>query len=214
MRCNPVRSSYRLLRRSFGAALDRLGVERIIGIGHSTGGLVLTALAEERPGLVAALVLIDTGPGLDAFVSNGLVGRLMLAPGIGPLLWRIRTDGLIREALSTAFSRPGYEIPQQLVDDVRAMTHHGTAATARGATAYLKQRPVPPRLTALGKPLLVLFGEEDHRWRSSTAIDYTAVPGAKVEVLPGLGHSPMLEDPERTTAFLLPFLEAPAPCLN
>ncbi|GAA3368539.1 hypothetical protein GCM10020367_07300 [Streptomyces sannanensis] len=138
----------------------------------------------------------------------------MLAPDIGPLLWRIRTDGLIRKALSTAFSRPGYEVPQQIVDDVRAMTLHGSVATSQGADAYMKQRPVPARLTALGKPLLVIFGEEDRRWRPSSATDYTAVPGARVETLPGLGHSPMLEDPQQTMALLLPFLEAHAPDLN
>lgn len=60
--------------RRVGAALDQLGVRRAVGIGHSTGGLVVTALAEERPGLVAALALIDTGPRLDAFVSNGSAG--------------------------------------------------------------------------------------------------------------------------------------------
>ncbi|MEV6726858.1 alpha/beta fold hydrolase [Streptomyces xanthochromogenes] len=190
-----------------GAVLDRLGVERTVGIGHSTGGLVLTALAEERPALVAALALIDTGASLDDFISNGFIGKLLLAPGIGPLLWRIRTDGLVRKALSTAFSRPGYESPQQLMDDIHAMTLHATLATAQGAAHYLKQRPVPPRLTALAKPLLVLFGEEDRRWRSSTATNYTSVPGARTHVLPGLGHSPMLEDPQQTAALLTPFLQ-------
>jgi len=53
--------------------------------------------------------------------------------------------------LSTGFSRPGYRIPQQLVDDVRAMTLHGSVATSQGAEAYLGRRPAPERLAALGK---------------------------------------------------------------
>ncbi|MYR63717.1 alpha/beta hydrolase, partial [Streptomyces sp. SID625] len=57
----------------------------------------------------------------------------------------------------------------------------------------------------LGKPLLVVFGEDDRRWRSSSAADYRAVPGAEVELLPGLGHSPLLEDPPRTATALLAF---------
>lgn len=56
-----------------------------------------------------------------------------------------------------------------------------------------------------GKPLLVLFGEDDRRWRSSSAADYHAVPGARVELLPGLGHSPILEDPPRVAGPLLDF---------
>jgi pimeloyl-ACP methyl ester carboxylesterase len=190
-----------------GAVLDRLGAGRVVGVGHSTGGLVVTALAEQRPELVGALALIDTGPRLDAFISNGSAGRLLLTPGIRSLLWRLRTEGLLRKALSTGFSRPGYEVPQGIVDDVRGMTVHGFTATSRGAEEYLRRRPMPARLTDVGTPLLVLFGAEDRRWEPSSAADYTAVPGARVEVLPGLGHSPMLEDPARTALALRPFLQ-------
>ncbi|WP_159052104.1 alpha/beta fold hydrolase, partial [Streptomyces niveiscabiei] len=66
-------------------------------------------------------------------------------------------------------------------------------------------RPLPDRLAPLGKPLLVLFGEDDRRWRSSSAAEYTVVPGARIHLLPGLGHSPILEDPPRTAAALLEF---------
>ncbi|MBE1603562.1 pimeloyl-ACP methyl ester carboxylesterase [Actinopolymorpha pittospori] len=176
-----------------------------IVVGHSTGGSVATALAEQRRDLVTALALIDTGPRLDAFISDGPVGQLMFTPVVGPLLWRLRTDGLLRQASSTAFSSPGYQIPQQLVDDVRGMTYHAFTATSRAADEYLKRRALPDRLAPLGKPMLVIFGEDDRRWRSSSAADYTAVPGARVELLPGLGHSPMLEDPPRTAALLLAF---------
>jgi pimeloyl-ACP methyl ester carboxylesterase len=82
---------------------------------------------------------------------------------------------------------------------------HGLTATSRAVDDYLKQRPLPDRLTALGKPLLVIFGEQDQRWRSSSAAEYRAVAGARVELLPGVGHSPMLEDPPRTAALLLTF---------
>ncbi|MFI6173574.1 alpha/beta fold hydrolase, partial [Nocardia sp. NPDC051052] len=41
--------------RRVGAALDPRGVERVIAVGHSSGGAVATALAEQRPDLVAAV---------------------------------------------------------------------------------------------------------------------------------------------------------------
>lgn len=196
--------------RRVGAALDRLGVKHAIVVGHSTGGLVATALAEQRRDLVTALALIDIGPRLDTFISSGPAGRLLTVPVVGELLWRLRTDGLIHKALSTAFSRRGYKIPQQLVDDVRATTYHSLTTTDRAGSDYLKQRALPDRLTPLGKPLLVIFGMEDRRFRSSSAAEYRAVPGARVELLPGLGHSPMLEDPPRTAASLLAFTETHA----
>ncbi|WP_083982243.1 alpha/beta fold hydrolase [Actinomadura hibisca] len=188
--------------RRVGAVLDRLGVKQAVVVGHSTGGSVATALAEQRGDLVAALALLDSGPRSDAFISDGFVGRLLFVPVVGQLLWRLRSDGIVRRGLSTAVSRSGYTIPQQLVEDVRGMTYHALTATSQASDRYLKQRPLPRRLAGLGKPLLVLFGVEDRRWRASSAADYRAVPGARVELLPGVGHSPMLEDPARTAGLL------------
>ncbi|WP_433226826.1 alpha/beta fold hydrolase [Microtetraspora malaysiensis] len=183
--------------RRVGEALDRLGVERAIVVGHSTGGSVATALAERRPDLVTALALINTGPRMDAFIAREVA--------IGPTQWPYVTDEQIRQAMSPAFSRAGYQIPRQLVNDVRGMTHHTLTATMRAARDYLEQRALPDRLTAVGKPLLVIFGADDRRWRSSSAAEYRAVPGARVELLPGVGHSPLLEDPPRTATPLLAF---------
>jgi pimeloyl-ACP methyl ester carboxylesterase len=190
--------------RRVGQALDRLGVKHAIVVGHSTGGYVANALAEQRGDLVTALALIDTGPRMDAFISDGLVGKLIDVPVLGQLLWRLRTDGIIRRGLSTAFA-PGFTIPQQLVEDTRGMTYHALIATSHASEDYLTQRPLPDRLMPLGKPLLVIFGEQDQRWRSSSAASYRAVAGARVESIPGVGHSPMIEDPPHTAALLLTF---------
>ncbi|TLP58592.1 alpha/beta fold hydrolase [Microbispora triticiradicis] len=183
--------------RRAGVALDRLGVERAIVVGHSSGGAVATALAERRPDLVIALVLINTGPGMAAFIASE---SAVIAPSQWP-----PADEQIRRFASTGFSRAGYQIPQELLDEVRMMTYHTLTATMAGTRAYLEEQALPERLTALGKPLLVIFGEDDRRWRSSSAADYRTVPGAKVELLPGLGHSPILEDPARTAGPLLAF---------
>jgi pimeloyl-ACP methyl ester carboxylesterase len=183
--------------RRVGVALDRLGVEHAIVVGHSSGGTVATALAEQRPDLVTAIALINTGPHMDAYIAPPLA--------IEPSQWPRLTDEQLRQFASSGFSRAGYQIPQQLLDDVRGMPFHTLTATMQAAPMYLEQQVLPDRLTAVGKPLLVIFGEEDRRWRSSSAADYHAVPGARVEMLPGVGHTPILEDPPRTAALLLAF---------
>ncbi|MEV6837215.1 alpha/beta fold hydrolase [Streptomyces sp. NPDC051133] len=195
----PADRSYALAdqARRAGAALDRLGVAHAVVVGHSSGGMVATAVAEQRPDLVTALALINTGPSPDAFIAPQF-------PAIGPAQWP-PADEQIRRFASTAFSRAGYRIPPEILDEVRCMTHHTLTATLQATRDYLEQRPLPDRLTAVGKPLLVVFGEDDRRWRSSSAADYRAVPGARVELLPGLGHSPLLEDPQRTATPLLAF---------
>jgi pimeloyl-ACP methyl ester carboxylesterase len=181
-----------------GAAMDRLGVERVIAVGHSSGGAAATALAEHRPDLVAALVLINTGPHLGAYIAPP-------PTDIDPSQWPDVTDEQLRQFTSAAFSRPGYQIPPELLNEIRAMPYRSITTTTQASRDYVKEQALPSRLAPLGKPLLVIFGEEDRRWRSSSAADYRAVPGAKVEMLPGLGHTPILEDPERTASSLLAF---------
>jgi pimeloyl-ACP methyl ester carboxylesterase len=195
----PADRSYALpdQARRVGVAMDRLGVERVIAVGHSSGGAAATALAEQRPDLVSALVLINTGPHLGAFIAP--------PTAIDPSQWPDVSDEQLRQFTSAAFSRPGYRIPAELLDEMRAMTFHSLTATTQASRDYVRERPLPDRLAPLGKPLLVIFGEEDRRWRSSSAADYRVVPGAIVEMLPGLGHTPIREDPARTASCLLAF---------
>ncbi len=78
---------------------------------------------------------------------------------------------------------------------------------ARRNTAYITERSVPERLAALEfpVPVLVLFGAADPRWDPSSARQYGAVPTARVELLPGVGHIPLLEAPEKASKLLLAF---------
>jgi pimeloyl-ACP methyl ester carboxylesterase len=187
-----------------GAALDRLGAGRVVVIGHSTGGTVATALAEQRPGKVRAVSLIGIGPSPDADLGKGPLSRLLLARFPGRLLWALRTEATIRKAMSSAFTLP-VDIPDATIEATRGMTHRALAGTARGSLDYLRQRSLPDRLAALGLPLLVIFGTDDKRWRSSSAAAYRAVPDARIELLPGVGHTPMMEDPQTTGTLLLDF---------
>ncbi|MEV5832908.1 alpha/beta hydrolase [Nocardia sp. NPDC052112] len=73
-----------------GAALDLLGVEHAIVVGHSSGGVVATALAEQRHDLVTALAFINTGPSPDAFIAPE-------SAAFGPSQWP-PTDAQLRRS--------------------------------------------------------------------------------------------------------------------
>ena len=193
--------------RRVGAALDRLSAGRVTVIGHSMGCMVATALAEQRPDKVASLALIDMGPSLDAAIPDGLLVRLLLARFPGRLLWRLRSEATIRKALSSAFTLR-VDIPGAVIEAALGMTHRALAGTARGSDDYLRQQSLPDRLATIGVPVLVIFGAEDARYPSSSATAYREIPGARVELLPGVGHTPMLEDPQTTSKLLLEFAAA------
>ncbi|GIH94284.1 alpha/beta fold hydrolase [Planobispora siamensis] len=187
--------------RRVGAVLDRLGVRRATLVGHSTGGMVATSLAEQRRDLVKAIVLIGTGPRADAYIGDSLISRLLPVSWVGRLIWGLRNDNTIRGALGTAFTRE-VAIPDQIVTDVRDMPYHSVIATSQASDAFLAERPVPDRLAGLGLPVLVIFGSRDRRWQPSSAQDYRRVPQARIEILDEVGHTPMFEDPGTTAALI------------
>ncbi|MEU4548268.1 alpha/beta fold hydrolase [Nonomuraea dietziae] len=186
------------------ALLDDLGLRHVSAVGHSSGGYVATALAEQRPDLVGSLALISSGPSLDALLRQPFILRVLLAPPFGPLLWSRRSDAMIRRGISATAARP-VDLPDDVVADVRGITYRVMRTVLRRNTAYIAERSVPERLAALEVPVLVIFGAADPRWEPSSAHQYDAVPNARVELLPGIGHLPMLEAPETTSKLLLGF---------
>lgn len=193
--------------RQVAALLDGLGLRDVVAAGHSSGGYVVTSLAEQRPDLVRSLAMISCGPSPDAFLPQPLILRLLLAPPIGPLLWARRTDAMTRKGFNATTAHP-VEMPDDLVAAMRGTTYGVMRAVLRGNAAYVAERNVPERLADLGLPVLAVFGGADPRWDPASAQRYETVPGARVERLAGVGHVPMLEAPARTAALIGDFAAA------
>lgn len=188
------------------ALLDTLGLRGVPVAGHSSGGYVATALAELRPDLVRSLTLISTGPGMAALSPQPPLLRLLLGPPLGRLLWALRSDGWIRGGIRATTAAP-VDVPEDLVAGVRGIAYGAFRAVLRENTAYIVERTVPERLAALAGrvPVLVVFGAADPRWDPGSARQYAEVPGARIEMLPGVGHIPLLEAPGATGELLLAF---------
>ncbi|MEO3809627.1 alpha/beta hydrolase [Sphaerisporangium sp. B11E5] len=186
------------------AVLDGLGLRAVAVGAHSSGGYVATALAEQRPDLVRSLTLISTGPSPRALFPEPVLLRVLLAPPLGPLLWPRRSDAMLRKGISATCVRP-VDIPDDVIAGLRRITYRTLRSVLRHNGAYIADRSVPERLAGLRVPLLVIFGAADPRWKPSSAHDYEAVPDARVELLPGVGHVPMMEAPETTSDLLLGF---------
>lgn len=203
---SPPAPSYEVPEQAAGlaAALDELGLRSVTVAGHSSGGYIATALAEQRPDLVGSLALISSGPSPDALLPQPTLLRALISPPLGPLLWRVRSDVMLRRGVTAVCNRP-VDVPDDLISEVRGIDYRTFRAVLRQNGAYIAERTVPARLTALDVPVLVIFGAADRRWDPSSAHHYDTVPNARVEHLPDVGHFPMLEAPEATGSLLLDF---------
>ncbi|MFC8657185.1 alpha/beta fold hydrolase [Streptomyces parvus] len=139
--------------------------------------------------------------------GQAAVLRALIAPPLGPLMWRVRSDAMLRRGVTAVCSRP-VTVPDDLVDDVRDISYRTFRTVLRRNTEYIAERSVPTRLGALDVPALVVFGTADPRWDPDAVRLYDGTPNTRVERLAGVGHFPMLEAPAETGESLLRFLAA------
>jgi pimeloyl-ACP methyl ester carboxylesterase len=198
-------------------ALGELGVRDALVAGHSMGGLVTTSLVEQAPGLVERAVVINMAPSTKGFGPGlPLTARLTHMPLLGPALWRVSPDFVVRDSYRDAFA-PGYDLaagfedPDQVVADFRAMTYPAFDGAHDAADAYTEQGRIDERLASAGVPLLVIFGAEDQIFDAERSLAaFEEVAGARTLALPGVGHSPNVETPEELARALEEFAR-PAP---
>lgn len=208
------RSGYEIPHQAdlIAQVLGRLGVRDATVVGHSLGGSVSTALAQQSPQLVDRVVIVDTGPTHEGG-DLGLMAKLAFSPVIGQFLWRIKPDFAVKQGLGVAFA-PGFEVPDAFVEDLDSMTFSSYDNAARQSEDYSDETPLDERMRETGKPLLVIMGAEEQIIDDPAArlAEYReTVPGARTKLLPGVGHSPNVEAPAKTAALVLGFIPAPAP---
>ncbi len=192
--------------RIVAQALRRLGVHDAEVVGHSLGGPISVALAEQSPRLVNRLVLVDSIPD-NSYGNVGIIGELPFKPVLGQLLWRVKPDATIRDGLGVAFA-PGFHVPDAFVDDVKRMTYSAYTGSHDAFDEYTGDKPIPERAAATGKPLLALMGAEEQIAkdpRVALAAYRAGDPDAITRLIAGAGHSPEVEKPAETARLILEF---------
>jgi pimeloyl-ACP methyl ester carboxylesterase len=191
-------------------ALGQLGVRSAMVIGHSLGGPVSIALAEQSPQLVQRLVAIDSIPDT-SYGDVGFIGELPFKPVIGQALWRIKPDFSIKDGLGVAFA-PGFDVPDAFVEDVKQMTYSSYTGSHDAFDDYTGAEPLSERAAATGKPTLAVMGaEEQIASDPRAALAAYRVAGAQTKLIQGAGHSPNVEKPAEIAALVLAFDEPKTP---
>lgn len=174
-------------------ALDALGVRHAALIGHSMGGIVATALAESAPALVDRVVVADT-PADQGMVDMPALGNAACWPLIGAALDHLRSiDAVDKSSLKTGFAAD-FPIPDLAYRSLKRLTHNALC-DAKTAGKLNEQRAVADRLSGLGKPALVIWGEHDVLTPTQANVDRYRAAGLAPVIIAGSGHSPIVEKP-------------------
>jgi pimeloyl-ACP methyl ester carboxylesterase len=145
--------------RIVAEALETLRVSDATIVGHSLGGAVTVALAQEHPQLVGRAVIIDMPPD-NSYGDLGFIASLAFQPLLGEALWEIKPDFTVRDGLQVAFA-PGFDVPDAFVEDVKRLTYTAYDDSPGGNDDFLDEEPLDQRMKASGKPLMVLMGAEE-----------------------------------------------------
>jgi pimeloyl-ACP methyl ester carboxylesterase len=188
------------------ALLDKLDVGHVTVIGHSMGGEVAVALAESNPERIDHMILIDSPPTADTTFT--LMTKIYLMPVVGEMLCHFKSDEAIRRGLAQGFA-PSFLIPERFVTDLRQLTYRAFRTAHDESIAYRTARPPYQRLAGINPtlPVLAIFGSLDAIVPSENANLFERVPGAKVAMIEGVGHSPMVEAPTETLKLIEDFLK-------
>jgi pimeloyl-ACP methyl ester carboxylesterase len=194
--------------------LDELGISRATVVGQSLGGGVAMQFTYQHRDYCERLALISSG-GLGPDLNWIL--RFLSAPGTELLLPVVAPRPVLNvgNKLGSWLTAAGVQSPRagemwsaysSLADP---QTRQAFLRTLRSVVDYRGQA-----VSALGKihvshglPTLLIWGEEDRIIPVAHGhAAHDAVPGSRLEVLPGVGHFPHVESPRAVVDILDDFI--------
>ena len=180
------------------AYVRALAGERCVLAGYSMGGRIALHTALAVPGLVDRLVLIGASPGLADPAERDARRRADEA-----LAERIEAVGVAAFAeewgAQALFAGQDERVAAAAHADRLRNTPHGLAAALRGLGTGV-MTPLWDRLPQLAIPVTLVVGERDAKFRAVAERMAAALPGARLEVVPGAGHAVQLERPDAVAA--------------
>ena len=183
--------------------LDQLGIADAVFIGTSLGGIVTMLMSSTDPERIAGALLNDIGPA----VEEAGVERLRTYVG-KPASWASWA-----EAAQGAAQRNGVAFPHFTGEQWERFARRLASERPDGSIqadydmaisqAFAENKGTPdydpwPLIEGLeGKPVLIVRGETSDLLSAETANRMLQVlPTAELVTVPGVGHAPVLEEPE------------------
>ena len=197
-----------------------LGVERATVVGHSLGGGIAMQFSYQFPERVERLALVSSG-GLGRDVNPLL--RAAALPGSEVVLPIIAGPHVVSVglAIGRVLNRLGLKPAADLAEIARG---YGSLSDveARQAFVHTLRAVIDPggqRVSALDRlylaqavPSLLVWGEDDPVIPSRHGAEaQKLMPGSRLEIFPGTGHFPQLEEPRHFVEAMERFMEETEP---
>lgn len=178
--------------------IEALGLRRFVLVGHSMGGKTAQLLASRRlPGL-KGLVLVAPSPPSPMRLPDEQ--RAVMASAYAS---RESVEWVLDNVLTA--TRLSGEVREQVVAD--SLAGAAQAKLAWPNVAMLDD--ITSEVSAIDVPVLVISGDRDQVDRIETLREelLSRIAGARLHVLPGVGHLSPFEAPERVAAVISDFIE-------
>jgi 3-oxoadipate enol-lactonase len=179
--------------------LDHLGIERAVVAGFSFSGEVALRLAQEAPGRVRHLVLVDA-------LVDGLPWDVEAAEAMHAVRTALHDRG-IEAAKQVWLQHPFFQVAgrrPELAARLSAMVGGFGGRHWLGEDPHLPASPHPGGLGAVAVPTTVVVGALDvPGFLEMAAVLGRDIPGARLVTIPGSGHMAPMEAPEPVAEVLL-----------
>jgi pimeloyl-ACP methyl ester carboxylesterase len=190
------------LAAALAADLDAVGVKRAVVLGHSIGGMVAQELAATFPQRVRGLILSATTAVFGS--RDGSFQRQFVRDRLGPL---DAGRGMAEMALEFAPRLAGSAAAAEVRATLVRLMSDVPEATFRAAIACLVTFNRRAELERIAVPTLLIAADEDSNAPLKAMMRMAeVVPGARLEVLNGVGHLAPLECPDRFAHLVRRFL--------
>jgi len=184
------------LAADLAALLDHLGIESAFLAGHSMGGYLALAFAAAHPARVRGLALVSSQAAADAperktarYAQAMQIAEDGIGATVAAMTEKFSADERVRKFVHDLMRK---QKPAGYIGSLKAMAGRADTITALEDTPF---------------PILLVHGDADALIPIERAREIqAAIPRAKLTILKGGGHMPMMESPRDVAEALEKFL--------